>query len=117
VDGRTVIVVDDGVATGLTARAGIGALRARGAERVILAVPVVPPEVAPDLQRITDEFVCLDEPQWFFSIGEFYEDFAPVSDDEVVAVLDDAPHRLVGKALSLPAKATKLGVVACEPVM
>jgi putative phosphoribosyl transferase len=102
VESRTVIVVDDGLATGFTARAGIGALRARGAQRVILAVPVAPPEVAPELQRLVDEFVCLEEPLWFFSVGEFYDKFDPVSDEEVAGLLDEAANTLRGNALLSP---------------
>lgn len=85
---RVVIVIDDGVATGSTALAGIGALRVRGAARIVFAVPVSPPDVAPALRAAADDFVCLEEPQWFFSVSEFYERFPTVSEDEVAAILD-----------------------------
>lgn len=93
VAGRTVIMVDDGIATGLTARTGVGALQARGADRIILAVPVAAPETAPELNQLVDEFICLDQPQWFFSIGEFYDHFPPVTDDDVTELLDHAATR------------------------
>lgn len=85
--GRTVIVVDDGIATGTTARAALRALRSRGAARVVLAVPVAPPESVRDLQAEADEIVCLSQPEFFGAVGSFYADFHQVGDDEVVAAL------------------------------
>lgn len=87
VAGADVIIVDDGLATGGTARAAIEAVRARGARRIVLAVPVAPRETVRSLERVVDEVVVLATPDWFGAIGEWYVDFAQVSDDEVVALL------------------------------
>jgi len=87
VEGRTVIVVDDGIATGFTARAAIAILRRRGAKRVVLAVPVAPLGTVEELGRVADEVVVLKEPVAFFAIGEFYASFTQTSDEEVAAFL------------------------------
>lgn len=87
VQGRTVILVDDGLATGFTARAGIEVLRRRGARRIILAVPVAPRETLEEMRTLADEVVALDTPVHFFAIGEFYADFAQTSDEEVVDLM------------------------------
>jgi len=87
VAGRCVIVVDDGVATGYTARAAIRALRRRGASRVILAVPVASEEGAATLRRYADAVVAVSTPR-FLAIAECYEDFSQTSDDDVVKLLD-----------------------------
>ena len=88
--GRTVIVVDDGIATGSTAWAACLVARARGASRVILAVPVGSVEAAASLRRAADEVICLHTPARFFAIGEWYDDFSQVSDEEVTALLGKA---------------------------
>jgi putative phosphoribosyl transferase len=88
--GRTVIVVDDGIATGGTARAALQVAHAQGAARVVLAVPVAPPDTLRDLRSDADEIVCLETPELFFAIGEWYQDFSQVPDDQVVALLADA---------------------------
>jgi putative phosphoribosyl transferase len=90
VEGRIVIVVDDGLATGYTARAAIEAIRRGGARRVILAVPVAPQDGVAAMREVADEVVVVATPQWFFSIGEFYMDFAQTSDEDVVSLLDKA---------------------------
>ncbi len=90
VAGRTVIVVDDGIATGSTARAACAVARARGAGRVVFAVPVGSAASAAALRRDADEVICLHAPARFFAVGEWYEDFAQVSDEEVTALLDKA---------------------------
>jgi putative phosphoribosyl transferase len=90
VRGRTVILIDDGVATGGTARAAIRLLRARGPRRLVLAVPVAPPETAEELAREVDGWVCLETPPDFFAIGQFYDDFRQVSDEQVRALLERA---------------------------
>ncbi|MCK8438827.1 phosphoribosyltransferase [Streptomyces sp. D2-8] len=91
--GRTVVVVDDGVATGSTARAACRIARARGAARIVLAVPVAPHDWNARLGGDADELVCLHAPRIFYAIGEFYADFAQTDDDEVVACLDEAVAR------------------------
>lgn len=97
-DGRVVILVDDGLATGYTARAAIELIRRRGASRVVLAVPVAPEDSVATMGRVADEFVVLQRPPGFLSIGEHYEDFRQTSDDEVVASLERAAERARGLA-------------------
>jgi putative phosphoribosyl transferase len=84
----TAIVIDDGIATGATARAAVRALRKTGARRVILAVPVAPRETADEMRREADVFICLEEPDDFASVGGYYFDFTQVSDDEVIRILE-----------------------------
>jgi putative phosphoribosyl transferase len=86
-DGRTVILTDDGVATGYTAQAGIETVRGRGARRVVLAVPVAPPDTAAWLEPQVDELVCLAKPEPFYAVGNFFEEWPQVTDDEVRALL------------------------------
>ncbi len=88
--GRTVVVVDDGIATGSTARAACQVARAQGAARVVLAVPVAPRDWEVRFGADADEFVCLDTPEPFYAIGQFYDDFAQTSDEEVIACLERA---------------------------
>ncbi|MFC5801018.1 phosphoribosyltransferase family protein [Streptomyces formicae] len=88
--GRTVIVVDDGVATGATAAAACEVVRAQGAARVLLAVPVAPPDAVAWLRTEADEVVCLSTPRAFSAVGEWYRDFSQTPDDEVVALLERA---------------------------
>jgi putative phosphoribosyl transferase len=87
---RTVIIIDDGIATGSTARAACLVARARGASRVILAVPVGSVEGTATLRRDADEVVCLHTPARFFAIGEWYSDFGQVTDEEVTILLRKA---------------------------
>jgi putative phosphoribosyl transferase len=84
---RTVVVVDDGLATGSTARAATRVVRAHGARRIVLAVPVAPPETLDALREEVDEIVCLESPAHLFAVGQWYGDFRPTSDDEVVRLL------------------------------
>jgi putative phosphoribosyl transferase len=86
-EGRTAVVIDDGIATGSTARAACEVARRLGARRVVLAVPVAPPAAAAELASAADEFVCLEAPSRFHAVGQWYDDFAQTSDDEVVALL------------------------------
>jgi predicted phosphoribosyltransferase/alpha-beta hydrolase superfamily lysophospholipase len=88
VEGRVVIIVDDGLATGATAIAAARSMRAGGAARVILAVPVAPPGSVRRLQAEVDEVVCPRQEEDFWAIGEFYDDFRQVDDREVKAILD-----------------------------
>ncbi|MFF8600145.1 phosphoribosyltransferase family protein [Streptomyces sp. NPDC015232] len=85
--GRTAVVVDDGFATGATARAACQVVRARGAARIVLAVPVAPRGWAEGLAGVADETYCVREPEDFYAIGQFYTDFAQTPDEEVVAAL------------------------------
>jgi putative phosphoribosyl transferase len=93
VRGATVIVVDDGIATGTTVRAALKALRRRGAARIVLAVPVAPHDTVFALQREADRVICLAEPTPFRAIGLHYGDFHQVGDDEVIATLDELAER------------------------
>lgn len=85
--GKTVILVDDGIATGASTRAGIAALRLLNPKRIVLAAPVAPASTAERLRQEVDELVCLRAPAAFYAIGEFYEDFNQVSDAEVAQLL------------------------------
>ncbi len=91
--GRTVIVVDDGIATGASIRAALAALRRKQPKRLILAVPVAPAETIERLQADVDEIVCLKTPEPFYAIGLHYEDFHQVPDDEVIRSLQLAQSR------------------------
>ena len=95
---ETVIVVDDGIATGATVIAALRAVRAHGPAHVVLAVPVAPPENIARLATEADEVVCLIAPPAFFAVGQFYGNFAQLTDDEVNAVL--AAHRAKSSGVS-----------------
>jgi predicted phosphoribosyltransferase len=86
--GRPAIVVDDGLATGSTAKAAIRVVRAAGATAVVIAAPVAPPETANDLAHVADAVVCVVTPTPFAAIGQWYRDFSPTTDDDVVRILD-----------------------------
>ncbi|MEW5891113.1 MAG: phosphoribosyltransferase family protein [Pseudomonadota bacterium] len=85
--GRTVIVIDDGLATGSTMIAALHAIRAKGPARLVCAVPVAPTETVEKVAAYCDEVVCLHTPEDFRAVGQFYLDFGQVSDAEVVALL------------------------------
>lgn len=85
--GRIVIVVDDGIATGSSMIAALKSIRARGPARLIAATAVAPPQVMRLLRQAADEVVCLQTPAFFYAVGQFFEEFPQVSDEEVVAVL------------------------------
>lgn len=87
VQDRTVVIVDDGIATGATAIAAVRSLKNEGASRVVLAIPVGPAEMVELLRQEADEVICLDTPEDFWAVGQFYVDFEPVSDDEVLETL------------------------------
>jgi putative phosphoribosyl transferase len=87
-EGRTAIIVDDGLATGSTARAACQVVRASGAARIVLAVPVGPRNIGRDFAGLADEVVCPATPEPLLAIGEAYADFSPVSDDEVIELLN-----------------------------
>jgi putative phosphoribosyl transferase len=88
--GKTAVIVDDGIATGATAYAACRVARAHGAARVMLAVPVAAPRAAQAMAAVADEVVCVQRPAEFFAIGQFYDDFTPTTDQEVVDLLDRA---------------------------
>ncbi len=80
---RTVIVVDDGIATGSTLKAALSTIKQQQAKQIVVAVPVAPPDVCQELELEVDEVVCLLTPQWLHSIGLWYEDFLPTTDEQV----------------------------------
>jgi len=88
--GRTVVLVDDGVATGSTARVAAEVTRLRGARRIVLAVPVGPPDVAERFASVVDEVVCLVRPRGFHAVGAAYDSFDATSDEEVEEILQAA---------------------------
>jgi putative phosphoribosyl transferase len=87
VAGKTVILVDDGLATGSTMRAAVAALKAQRPERLIVGVPVAAAETCEALRREVDEVVCALEPEPFFAVGNWYQDFSQISDEEVRELL------------------------------
>ncbi len=89
VAGRSVIVTDDGIATGATMIAALRTVRAQSPRELIVAVPVGSPERLREIRRHCDELVCLRSPRTFWAIGQFYRDFTQVDDDEVVRLLRD----------------------------
>ncbi len=90
--GRTVLVVDDGLATGATMRAAVRSVRKAAPARLVVAVPVGSSQACDALRHEADELLCLSEPEMFWAVGYYYERFAPVEDGEVTRILDDA-HR------------------------
>jgi putative phosphoribosyl transferase len=85
--GKTVILVDDGLATGLTMMAAVHMARNKGAEKVVVAVPVSPPETVAKLRRHADEVICLETPTNFYAIGQFYDRFDQLTDEETNSIL------------------------------
>lgn len=101
--GRTVILVDDGVATGATLRAALRAVRMASPARVIVALPVGPPDTIEHLRREADDVICLRTPEPFFAVGAWYRDFRQVSDEEVQDLLDRSHVRSSEQASSADA--------------
>lgn len=85
--GRIVIVVDDGLATGATMISALHSLRARNSARLICAVSVAPPDTLKRVAAMADEVICLEAPEYFQAVGQFYRDFSQVEDDEVIDIL------------------------------
>jgi putative phosphoribosyl transferase len=120
--GRTAIVVDDGVATGSTARAACQVARAQGAARLVLAVPVGPPDSIAGLRAVADKVVCLEAHRWFVAIGQFYADFSQTPDEEVLDLLERAaavpaaaaasPHPSTAAAADPPVRDEEVEVAA-----
>ena len=92
--GRTVILVDDGLATGSTMRAAAAALRSLGAARLVAAVPVAPKESCDAMREVVDEVVCASVPERFQAVGEWYDDFSQISDQEVSELLRRGRHEV-----------------------
>jgi putative phosphoribosyl transferase len=90
---RTVILVDDGLATGATMRAAVKALRVERAARIVVAVPVAPPETCEELRDEADEVICAETPEPFAAIGLWYENFTQTTDEEVRSLLEQAGSR------------------------
>jgi putative phosphoribosyl transferase len=97
-EGQTVIVIDDGIATGASIRAALRGVRRSNPKRLVLAVPVAPGETIDSLRREVDDVVCLSTPEFFAAVGEFYEDFGQTSDTEVTELLDAAHRRRAAAA-------------------
>ena len=89
---KTVLLIDDGLATGSTMRAAVHALRAQHPTAIVVGVPVGARETCAALRAIADDVVCLETPEPFRAVGLWYEDFSPTTDDEVHALLDRARH-------------------------
>jgi putative phosphoribosyl transferase len=122
-EGRIALIVDDGIATGSTARAACQVARAHGASRVVLAVPVAPRGWEARMHDAADELIAFDTPEPFYAIGEFYRDFSQTTDDEVVACLERTSARdedvevvagpvLLGGHVTVPQGATGIVVFA-----
>jgi len=86
--GKTVILVDDGIATGATMKVAIRAARAAGAAQVVVAIPVAAPSSVRELEAEADQVVCLDTPEYFYAVGQAYQSFDQVTDEEVISILD-----------------------------
>jgi putative phosphoribosyl transferase len=95
--GRTVIVVDDGLATGATARVALEIARTRGAEKIIVAIPVSPPETIAELKGLAVEVISLQVPLGFQAVGEWYDDFTQTTDDEVTSLLRRSSIKETGR--------------------
>lgn len=107
VAGRSVIVTDDGIATGSTMIAALQMVKTQNPHEVIVAVPVAPPDRLEDVRRWCDDVVCLLSPEEFWAVGQFYEDFRPVEDEEAVEMLREfsskaAPAQSAGARKRIP---------------
>lgn len=90
---RTVVLVDDGLATGASMKAAITAVRQLEAKRVVVAVPVAAPSTCRELERDADEIECAETPEWFMGVGQWYDDFHQMTDEEVQIILEEAGVR------------------------
>ena len=86
---RTVIIVDDGIATGFTLLAAIKSVKQQGADKVIVAVPVAPQDTVERLSKEVDEVICLEVPEEFYAVGMHYKNFPEVTDNEIAAIMND----------------------------
>jgi predicted phosphoribosyltransferase len=96
--GRTVILVDDGLATGSTMKAAVHAIRALGPARVVVAVPVASPDTCREFANVADEVICGRTPEHFSAVGQWYNDFRQTTDEEVRELLREASSEPVGRS-------------------
>lgn len=89
-EGKTVLLVDDGLATGASMQVAVKAVRAENPASVVVAVPTAPPSTCKRLEALADTVVCLDMPEHFWAVGQWYEDFTQTTDAEIMALLDEA---------------------------
>ncbi len=92
--GNVVMLVDDGLATGATMRAAVKALRQSGAAKIVVAVPVGPPDTCREIAQEADETICLSTPEFFQAVGQYYQDFSQTSDDDVRKLLTKAAQEI-----------------------
>lgn len=97
---KTVIVVDDGIATGFTVQAALQSVRNAGSKKLVLAIPVAPADTLSLLREKVDELVCIHAPEIFYAVGQFYVDFEQTSDDEVIEALSKNNGTLSGMVIS-----------------
>lgn len=102
VESRTVVIADDGLATGATATAAVRALRQRRPARIVVAMPACAPESARQLEADVDELVCLTRTRYFYAVGQFYEDFSQLGDDEVERLLREAREPRTSRTTARP---------------
>jgi putative phosphoribosyl transferase len=117
IEGKTVIVVDDGIATGATIRVACEVARAQGAARIVAAAPIAPSSVVVDLATVADQVVCPHTPRHFHAIGQWYDDFSPTPDEQVVEILRQHPINTSGApkgATGGAAQAADLGTALLE---
>ena len=93
-EGKTVILVDDGVATGATIKSAITTLKEENLKKLIVALPVAPPGVVKELEQMVDLFICIETPFDFMAVGSYYHDFTQVSDEEVINLLERSAKNL-----------------------
>ena len=96
--GKIIILVDDGAATGATMKVAISTLKVEGIEKLIVALPVAPPETAEELRQMADELICLETPSDFMAVGAYYQDFTQVTDEDVVKILERSKPAGIAKA-------------------
>lgn len=93
-EGKTIILVDDGVATGATMKVAIASLKEENLKKLIVALPVAPPSTAEEIEKMVDEFICIETPDDFMAVGSYYYDFTQVSDKEVIELLKLAAENI-----------------------
>jgi predicted phosphoribosyltransferase len=99
---KVAILVDDGLATGATMRAAVKALQQRGTAKIVVAVPVGPPDTCQEIAQEADETICLSTPPFFQAVGQYYDDFSQTGDDDVRELLTRAAQERQGGAVSNP---------------